>query len=138
MTSRQPALLDVRRPSRCGTSCRAPGPSHAHCAAAGCHRTLASIADFARHRRAGRCLHPASLGLVERAGLWATPERHVNDAAHAARLAEGRAARRAPTPDATERPAGTSAHPRPAQTESEPLEDAHAARLCSPKGGIDE
>jgi hypothetical protein len=91
----QPTLPGVTRAARtggirCTPACRRPGPSHAHCAAALCHRTFASVTDFDRHRRKGHCLSPASLGLVEAAGLWASPERHANDAALAERLADAR------------------------------------------------
>lgn len=114
----QPALLDVPRPSRCGTTCREPGPSHAHCAT--CHRTLASVSDFDRHRVDGHCVHPTSLGLVERTGLWASPERHANDTRLTALLAEGRSRARQPTPQPSESPPDTSGHPLPAGTESAP------------------
>jgi hypothetical protein len=44
----------------------------AHCAA-DCHRTFTTVRNFDRHRRDGRCLHPADVGLVprERAGYVA-------------------------------------------------------------------
>lgn len=123
----QPALLDIRRPSRCGSTCRPPATSHAHCAAAGCHRTLASVSDFDRHRADGHCVHPALIGLIEKAGLWASPERHANDEALAARLAEGRAARRHTAPDAPTSPVDGSVHPHNREIESEPLEATRAA-----------
>lgn len=122
----QPALLDVRPASRCGSTCRTPGPSHAHCAAAGCHRTLASITDFDRHRRDGHCLHPAGLGLVERAGLWASPERHAADAAFVARRAEARSGGLLATPEPPGPSAGTSGHPQPAAIDLDPLEATRA------------
>jgi hypothetical protein len=41
-----------------------------------------SVTDFDNHRFDGRCLDLTSIGLVEDAGLWATPEGQ----AHHARL----------------------------------------------------
>lgn len=89
----QPTLLDVPARRRCDRTCRAPGASHAHCGA--CHRTFGSVSDFDRHRvdgghGEGRCTHPAGLGLTEHLGLWASPERHANDARLAEQLAAAR------------------------------------------------
>ncbi len=74
--------------STCTDSCRRPSPSQAHCGA--CHRTLGSVTDFDRHRVGGACVDPASLGLVERAGLWASPERHADDERKTAVLRQSR------------------------------------------------
>lgn len=60
-----------------GCSNRWTGNQRAHCAAAGCHRTFSSITSFDRHRSRrgehGSCLHPESVGLVERGGVWGMP-----------------------------------------------------------------
>lgn len=77
--------------SGCTAACRRPSPSQAHCAA--CHRTLGSVRDFDRHRVAGACADLASLGLVERGGLWATPEGHERREGDGARLRQSRASR---------------------------------------------
>lgn len=79
----------------CLATCHSPAPSQAHCGV--CHRSLASVSDFDRHRRRGACLDPASLGLVEVFGLWASPERHSSDFRKAAVLASVRL-RGLPTP----------------------------------------
>jgi len=89
----QPTLLDVPTRRRCDHTCRPPSASHAHCGA--CHRTFASVSDFDRHRvdgghGEGRCTHPGGLGLTEHNGLWASPERHANDARLAEQLAAAR------------------------------------------------
>lgn len=83
----QLALPGVTRPTNhCTPACRRPGPSHAHCCVAGCHRTFGSVSDFDRHRKEGHCLDPRALGLVEHDGMWASPERHANDERLATRL----------------------------------------------------
>jgi hypothetical protein len=62
--------------SKCRPGCRAPaGGSQAHCSV--CHSTLRSVSDFDRHRRGGGCTELAAMGLVERDGVWATPEGHA-------------------------------------------------------------
>jgi hypothetical protein len=48
------------------------------------------VSDFDRHRQSGACLDPVALGLVERAGLWASPERHERRARDGARLRQNR------------------------------------------------
>lgn len=40
-----------------------------HCGA--CHRTFSVISNFDLHRRGGRCVDPAAVGLSEKAGIWA-------------------------------------------------------------------
>lgn len=81
----------------CAADCRRPSPSQAHCAAAGCHRTFGSVTDFDRHRRAGERVDPAALGLVEVAGLWASPERHALDEVRTRRLRQNPRFRVLPT-----------------------------------------
>lgn len=88
---------------------------------------MASVWDFDRHRRDGHCLHPASLGLIEVDGLWATVERHDKNRASAARLADVRSGGLVTAPDVLEDPAGGSVHPLAVETESEPLEVDRAA-----------
>jgi len=45
-----------------------PTPSQAHCAS--CHHTFAGVTGFDAHRKAGRCVHPATLGMVEVNRVW--------------------------------------------------------------------
>lgn len=90
----------------CTPTCHNPTRAQAHCGA--CHRTLGTVTDFDRHRRAGACLDPATLGLVEVAGLWASPERHANDARKVAVLTRARQRVRPTSPDGPERVGGTS------------------------------
>jgi len=63
--------------TRCVLTCRTPGANHAHCKARDCHQTFATVSAFDSHRRDGRCVEPWAVGLVEVAGLWATPEQHA-------------------------------------------------------------
>lgn len=55
---------------RCGASWT--GLSKAHCSE--CHRLFSVVSAFDKHRsqdgRHGTCLNPASIGLVERDGVW--------------------------------------------------------------------
>lgn len=74
--------------SKCRPDCRQPSASQAHCS--GCHRTFGGVTYFDAHRCNGWCLNPADLGLVERDGLWTTPEGHQRRAADSARLAAAR------------------------------------------------
>lgn len=60
----------------CLPTCRKPSPFQAHCGA--CHRSWGGVSGFDAHRKDGRCLDPASLGYVERDGVWRTP---ISDAA---------------------------------------------------------
>lgn len=92
----------------CTTACRQPGPSHAHCAAASCHTTFATIGSFDDHRRGGQCLPPASIGLVERDRLWASPERHAADERNTERLAVARSQGRCTGTDGRTGIVGTS------------------------------
>jgi hypothetical protein len=48
----------------------------AHCPT--CHRTFGGVTGFDKHRSHGECLDPATLGLVERDGVWRAP---MSDAA---------------------------------------------------------
>lgn len=60
--------------NHCGPSCVRPAPSQAHCAARGCGITFASVGGFDRHRKDGRCIDPAMLGMAPNdAGVWRTP-----------------------------------------------------------------
>lgn len=55
-------------------TCVAPSPSQAHCGGAGCHITFGGVTGFDKHRKDGRCLPPASIGLVADAhGVWRKP-----------------------------------------------------------------
>lgn len=59
---------------RCSDTCVRPTPSQAHCAALGCHQTFGGVRGFDEHRKDGRCLNPASLGMVRSdLGIWRTP-----------------------------------------------------------------
>jgi hypothetical protein len=40
----------------------------AHCT--GCHKTFKSVNAFDQHRKAGKCLDPASIGMSEKDGVW--------------------------------------------------------------------
>jgi hypothetical protein len=56
----------------CLATCIQASPTNAHCAA--CHTTFGSVSGFDRHRRAGECLNPRSLGFVcARNGIWRYP-----------------------------------------------------------------
>lgn len=63
-------------PYACNCGARWAGLNTCHCAS-GCHETLSSPRAFDKHRRDGRCLDPAAVGLVrsERAGyvVWGFP-----------------------------------------------------------------
>lgn len=74
--------------SRCTPDCRRPSPNQAHCTV--CHLTFRALSLFDAHRLNGWCLDPAALGMVESAGLWATPEGHDQMRANAERLAQVR------------------------------------------------
>lgn len=76
--------------TRCTPECRTPRGTQAHCSV--CHNTMSGVTFFDAHRRDGRCVDPALLGLVEVDGLWFTPEGHESRAVSAARLAALRAA----------------------------------------------
>lgn len=88
----------------CTPTCHDPTRTQAHCGA--CHRTLGSVTDFDRHRRGGVCLDPVTLGLVEVAGLWASPERHASAARKAVAL-KARLRVRHTAPDGSERVGGS-------------------------------
>lgn len=76
--------------TRCTGTCHRANSTQCHCTV--CHNLIATVTDFDRHRQDGYCLDLTSLGLVERDGLWATPERHANDERKAAILAAARTA----------------------------------------------
>jgi hypothetical protein len=63
------------------------------CRCSVCHRTFRNLAAFDAHRpdRNG-CGDPAAVGLIERDGLWATPEGHAQREALAQRLETARTA----------------------------------------------
>lgn len=44
------------------------GIAAAHCS--GCHETFTSASTFDRHRRGGKCLNPAELGMVRADRAW--------------------------------------------------------------------
>jgi hypothetical protein len=77
-TGRVRAPAEQQHPvgSKCRDTCQRPTQSQAHCSV--CHVTLGGPWAFDRHRRGGECVDPASLGLVERAGVWREP---MDDAA---------------------------------------------------------
>lgn len=57
--------------TRCRDTCRCPSLSQAHCSV--CHVTFGGVSLFDDHRKAGECVEPASLGMVERDGIWRRP-----------------------------------------------------------------
>lgn len=89
--------------TECRDDCRRPIGMRWHCAV--CHQTFAVGADLDRHRRDGRCLDPASMGLhTDERGAWGHPQ----DDRGAARGTEN-------ATDATERSSGTPVTKRPSQ-----------------------
>lgn len=57
---------------------RSPLPAASTLARCGtCGRDFRNVDGFDRHREHGACLDPATVGLVERGGVWATPEGHA-------------------------------------------------------------
>lgn len=79
--------------SKCQPTCHRPSATQAHCSV--CHHSLSGVSYFDSHRVNGFCVAPASLGLVERDGLWSTPEGHEKRASDGARLAAARSQRSA-------------------------------------------
>lgn len=77
--------------TRCTNTCRLPSQSQAHCSV--CHRTFGGVSGFDMHRRDGACVDPRKFGIVERDGLWRTPEGHDRREMDAWRLAEWRSQR---------------------------------------------
>lgn len=73
--------------SACTVTCRKPSPAMAHCKS-GCHRTFGGVRGFDNHRRDGQCVDPATIGLVERDGIWRAPLSE-EDAARLSVLATG-------------------------------------------------
>jgi hypothetical protein len=55
----------------CTNDCQRPTPTQAHCGA--CHRTFGAVSGFDRHRREGRCLDPAALGMAQAKRIWRQP-----------------------------------------------------------------
>lgn len=68
----------------CTDSCRRPSRGQAHCGAEGCHKTFTAVAWFDLHRIGGRC--NIITDLVDKDGVWATPERHQQSVEMAKRL----------------------------------------------------
>lgn len=66
-----------------------------------CARTFRNVEGFDAHRRDGACLHPASVGYVELAGVWATPAGHAA-AAQSRRRLETVRSRRSPVSQSDE------------------------------------
>lgn len=60
-----------------------PGSSRCRCGI--CGRTFRNLTGFDAHRP-GDCLDPTALGMIERDGLWATPEGHADRKARIGRL----------------------------------------------------
>lgn len=77
------------------------GSSLARCAT--CGRDFRNVEGFDRHRAGGQCLDPATLGYVERGGVWATPEGHAA-ADEARRRLETARSRRSPVSQSGEQP----------------------------------
>lgn len=67
-----PEGSEAALPHSCRCGARWVGDAVAHCAGS-CHVSFTTAGNFARHRRDGRCLHPADAGLVshQRAGYVA-------------------------------------------------------------------
>lgn len=59
----------------CTDNCRRPTGGQSHCGADGCHKTFSGVTWFDLHRIGGHCKDIE--GLVEKDGMWATPERHA-------------------------------------------------------------
>lgn len=66
-------LAEISAPPAFSHTCGArwTGLLAAHCAP--CHRTFGGVAGFEKHRKGGTCLDPATLGMVERDGIWRRP-----------------------------------------------------------------
>lgn len=68
-----------------GCSTRWTGSGRAHCSAANCHRTFATVGLFDRHRRGYACLDPTGIGGMElRDGMWRSPVMTEEERAKAA------------------------------------------------------
>ena len=54
----------------CTDRCRRPsaGSRQSHCSV--CHRTFSGLRNFDTHRKGGKCVHPASLGMSDREQIW--------------------------------------------------------------------
>ncbi|QDH93544.1 hypothetical protein SEA_VERITY_58 [Gordonia phage Verity] len=79
MTTPTPPTPPLPHTCRCGARWAALGVCHC----TGCHQTFTALTPFDRHRRAGECLNPADIGLVEhqRAGYtaWGAPGGHYDN-----------------------------------------------------------
>jgi hypothetical protein len=72
--------------ARCQPRDTRPQPRASQCGCSACGRIFATLTDFDRHHErhprghqregvfTGRCLDPVTLGLVQAAGVWGTPE----------------------------------------------------------------
>jgi hypothetical protein len=53
----------------CRPDCHRPSRTQAHCSV--CHRTFSGVGPFDQHRRDGRCIDPATLGMAPNGhGVW--------------------------------------------------------------------
>jgi hypothetical protein len=76
------------------------------CRCSVCGRTFRNLAGFDAHRPdRGGCGDPAAAGLVERGGLWATPEGHAQMEVRARQLKTLRTATCGPAQSAEHPPA---------------------------------
>jgi len=70
--SEPPERTDGPSWTQCRPDCIAPRGRQAHCPVD--HLTFTTVANFDRHRRHGRCLDPATIGMTtNERGLWLTP-----------------------------------------------------------------
>lgn len=74
----------------CTDACQRPVNNQCHCTA--CHHTFRHTGDFDRHLQGtpDRRIHVVPAGLVERAGIWATPESHEKASEAGIRLQDSR------------------------------------------------
>jgi hypothetical protein len=84
----------------CTDTCVRPTPSQAHCGS-GCHQTFGGVTGFDAHRRAGRCLDPATItkdgGMhLDQNGIWRWNGRTPNPHARSARESAPQTAVRTP------------------------------------------
>ena len=62
-------MSSVTGKCRCGRAWTAS--RLAHCSI--CHESFSVVSAFDAHRRRGKCLDPADVGLLESEGLWSYP-----------------------------------------------------------------
>ena len=55
----------------CSVDCHRPTGNAAHCTV--CHQTFGGVTGFDGHRKEGRCLDPATLGMELRGQIWKRP-----------------------------------------------------------------